>query len=159
MLIVLSGNYNFFNLLTLTLCLSLLDDQHVYFWLRKGDKISTNGMISERAAGMCRLSLLGVWEPLAPTVPHWGKLTAFSFKLTKHLKLKSVWSKLACALPSRSESKLWSWTCYLLELAVWSLMIFGMIVCFDLKLDTAKSAISSRIGVYTVQILVCTVCI
>uniref|UniRef100_A0A6Q2XTI1 Lipase maturation factor n=1 Tax=Esox lucius TaxID=8010 RepID=A0A6Q2XTI1_ESOLU len=34
-LIILSGNYNFFNLLTLTLCLSLLDDQHIYFWLRR----------------------------------------------------------------------------------------------------------------------------
>uniref|UniRef100_A0A669BP16 Lipase maturation factor n=1 Tax=Oreochromis niloticus TaxID=8128 RepID=A0A669BP16_ORENI len=32
-LIILSGNYNFFNLLTVTLCLSLLDDRHVYFWL------------------------------------------------------------------------------------------------------------------------------
>uniref|UniRef100_A0A8C5DV39 Lipase maturation factor n=1 Tax=Gouania willdenowi TaxID=441366 RepID=A0A8C5DV39_GOUWI len=36
-LIILSGNYNFFNLLTLTLCLSLLDNQHVNFWLRKRD--------------------------------------------------------------------------------------------------------------------------
>lgn len=35
MLIILSGNYNFFNLLTLTMCLSLLDDEHIYFWLRK----------------------------------------------------------------------------------------------------------------------------
>ncbi|XP_052321836.1 lipase maturation factor 2a [Oncorhynchus keta] len=34
-LIILSGNYNFFNLLTLTMCLSLLDDEHIYFWLRK----------------------------------------------------------------------------------------------------------------------------
>lgn len=36
--IILSGNYNFFNLLTVTLCLSLLDDRHVYFWLRKAYK-------------------------------------------------------------------------------------------------------------------------
>ncbi|XP_037623491.1 lipase maturation factor 2a [Sebastes umbrosus] len=83
-LIIITGNYNFFNLLTLTLCLSLLDDQHVHFWLRKADKISSN------------------------------------------------------------DSKLWSWSRYLLELAVWSLMIFGSIVCFDLKLDTTKNAISSR---------------
>uniref|UniRef100_A0A8C9X7H4 Lipase maturation factor n=1 Tax=Sander lucioperca TaxID=283035 RepID=A0A8C9X7H4_SANLU len=41
-LIILTGNYNFFNLLTLALCLSLLDDQHVHFWLRKADKISNN---------------------------------------------------------------------------------------------------------------------
>lgn len=45
-LIILSGNYNFFNLLTLTLCLSLLDDQHVYFWLRRGDRLKeeSNGV-------------------------------------------------------------------------------------------------------------------
>lgn len=43
-LIILSGNYNFFNLLTLTLCLSLLDDQHVHFWLRKRSIGSDSGM-------------------------------------------------------------------------------------------------------------------
>uniref|UniRef100_A0A8C2WKR6 Lipase maturation factor n=1 Tax=Cyclopterus lumpus TaxID=8103 RepID=A0A8C2WKR6_CYCLU len=80
-LIILTGNYNFFNLLTLALCLSLLDDQHVNFWRRKADKISNNG--------------------------------------------------------------LWSWFLYLLELTVWSLMIFGSIVCFDLKLDLTKNGISS----------------
>lgn len=85
-LIVLTGNYNFFNLLTLTLCLSLLDDQHVNFWLRKQDKISNN------------------------------------------------------------DSKLWSWLCYLLELAVWALMIFGTVVCFDLQLDTERNLVSSRIA-------------
>lgn len=45
-LIILTGNYNFFNLLTLALCLSLLDDQHVNFWLRKADKISNTGEIN-----------------------------------------------------------------------------------------------------------------
>lgn len=42
-LIILSGNYNFFNLLTLVLCVSLLDDQHVNFWLRKADGANGNG--------------------------------------------------------------------------------------------------------------------
>ncbi|KAI9529894.1 Lipase maturation factor 2 [Dissostichus eleginoides] len=83
-LIILTGNYNFFNLLTLALCLSLLDDQHVNFWLRKADKISNN------------------------------------------------------------DSRLCSWLCYLLELAVWSLMIFGSVVCFDLKLDSTKKVITSK---------------
>ncbi|XP_018519395.1 lipase maturation factor 2a [Lates calcarifer] len=83
-LIILSGNYNFFNLLTITLCVSLLDDEHVNFWLRKADKTSS------------------------------------------------------------SDSRLWSWLSYLLELAVWSLMIFGTIICFDLQLDTTKKGISSR---------------
>uniref|UniRef100_A0A8C9X7G3 Lipase maturation factor n=1 Tax=Sander lucioperca TaxID=283035 RepID=A0A8C9X7G3_SANLU len=41
-LIILTGNYNFFNLLTLALCLSLLDDQHVHFCL----KISLNNKVS-----------------------------------------------------------------------------------------------------------------
>ncbi|KAM9377958.1 lipase maturation factor 2a isoform 2-T2 [Pholidichthys leucotaenia] len=85
-LIILSGNYNFFNLLTLTLCLPLLDDQHVYFWLRKTDKTSNKN----------------------------------------------------------NDSRLWSWLCYLVELMVWSLMIIGTIIFFDLQLDPNKKGISSR---------------
>ncbi|XP_008297935.1 lipase maturation factor 2a [Stegastes partitus] len=84
--IILSGNYNFFNLLTLTLCLSLLDDRHVNFWLRKADKTNEEN----------------------------------------------------------NDSKLWSWLCYLLELTVWALVIFGTIIFFDLQLNTAKNGISSR---------------
>ncbi|KAF3854755.1 hypothetical protein F7725_022810 [Dissostichus mawsoni] len=83
-LIILTGNYNFFNLLTLLSLCALLDDQHVNFWLRKADKISNN------------------------------------------------------------DSRLCSWLCYLLELAVWSLMIFGSVVCFDLKLDSTKKVITSK---------------
>ncbi|XP_020483275.2 lipase maturation factor 2a [Labrus bergylta] len=83
-LIVFTGNYNFFNLLTLALCLSLLDDQHVNFWLRKKDKASNN------------------------------------------------------------DSRWWSWLCYLVELAVWSLLIFGSVVSFDLQLDAKKKIITSR---------------
>ncbi|XP_053282231.1 lipase maturation factor 2a [Pleuronectes platessa] len=86
-LIVLSGNYNFFNLLTLALSLSLLDDQHVLFWLRRADTTDNN------------------------------------------------------------KSRLWAWLCYLVELAVWSLIVFGSIICFDLKMDTAKNAISSRTAI------------
>ncbi|XP_015263345.1 PREDICTED: lipase maturation factor 2, partial [Gekko japonicus] len=37
-LIVLTGNYNFFNLLTVTFCFSLLDDDHVGLWLGRGRK-------------------------------------------------------------------------------------------------------------------------
>ncbi|XP_041852802.1 lipase maturation factor 2a [Melanotaenia boesemani] len=85
-LIILSGNYNFFNLLTLILCLSLLDDRHVNFWLRKTDETKDED----------------------------------------------------------NDSKLQSWLCYLLELAVWSLMIFGTIKYFDLQVDTTKKGISSR---------------
>lgn len=45
-LIILTGNYNFFNLLTLALCLSLLDDQHVNYWLRKAAKTSNDGTVT-----------------------------------------------------------------------------------------------------------------
>ncbi|KAM4618940.1 lipase maturation factor 2a [Polymixia lowei] len=83
-LIMLSGNYNFFNLLTLVLCLSLLDDQHVHFWLGKAQ--TTNN----------------------------------------------------------KDSKLWSWVCYLVELAVWSLIIFGAIIYFELQLDWKKKSIFCR---------------
>ncbi|MEQ2174858.1 Lipase maturation factor 2 [Goodea atripinnis] len=57
-LIIVSGNYNVFNLLTLTLCLSLLDDRHVNFWLRKADKFDdeNNGTIQ-------RISRWGVLLP------------------------------------------------------------------------------------------------
>ncbi|KAG9340033.1 hypothetical protein JZ751_022144 [Albula glossodonta] len=37
-LIILTGNYNFFNLLTITLCFSLLDDDHVNSWTGGSDK-------------------------------------------------------------------------------------------------------------------------
>ncbi|XP_061534187.1 lipase maturation factor 2a [Phycodurus eques] len=82
--IILSGNYNFFNLLTMALCLSLLDDRHVRFWLCTAE----------------------------------------------HTEDK--------------ESKLWSWLCYILELAVFSLVIYGAIVCFELKVDMTASAITSK---------------
>ncbi|XP_017261659.1 lipase maturation factor 2a [Kryptolebias marmoratus] len=85
-LIILSGNYNFFNLLTVVLCVSLLDDQHVQFWLRRTDKSKDES----------------------------------------------------------NDSRLVSWLCYLLEVVVWSLLIFGTIICFDLQVDTTKSGISSR---------------
>uniref|UniRef100_A0A3P9I5G7 Lipase maturation factor n=1 Tax=Oryzias latipes TaxID=8090 RepID=A0A3P9I5G7_ORYLA len=85
-LIILSGNYNFFNLLTLALCLSLLDDQHVYFWLCRRDKLKDQS----------------------------------------------------------NDSKLQSWLCYLVELGVWSLVIFGTIVCFDLQVDATKNHVLSR---------------
>lgn len=39
-----------------------------------------------------------------------------------------------------------SWLCYLLELVVWSLLIAGTILCFDVQLDTTKMTITSRTG-------------
>uniref|UniRef100_A0A6Q2Y343 Lipase maturation factor n=1 Tax=Esox lucius TaxID=8010 RepID=A0A6Q2Y343_ESOLU len=86
-LIILSGNYNFFNLLTLTLCLSLLDDQHIYFWLRR-----------------------------------------------KYIHT-----------PNKGSS-LWSWAGFLVELAVWTLIGYGTVTCFDLQIDWDKGTVSSRTG-------------
>uniref|UniRef100_A0A8C1ILW1 Lipase maturation factor n=1 Tax=Cyprinus carpio TaxID=7962 RepID=A0A8C1ILW1_CYPCA len=66
-LIILSGNYNFFNILTITLCLSLLDDQHVNFWLRrptpKTESTSLQTLISGLAVmlEMGTYALLGYW--------------------------------------------------------------------------------------------------
>lgn len=37
-LIVITGNYNFFNLLTVALSISLMDDEHINFWLRHSRK-------------------------------------------------------------------------------------------------------------------------
>lgn len=63
-LIILSGNYNFFNLLTLALCLSLLDDQHMLFWLRKPCETSRKN--SETRLWSCLLYIveLSVWALL-----------------------------------------------------------------------------------------------
>ncbi|KAH1186422.1 lipase maturation factor 2 [Mauremys mutica] len=38
LLIIVTGNYNFFNLLTIVLCFSLLDDEHVGLWLGRGKR-------------------------------------------------------------------------------------------------------------------------
>lgn len=61
--------------------------------------------------------------------------------LNLDLSCLSVYFSLLC-----SDSKLWTWLCYLLELAVWALMIFGAIVFFDLQVDTTKKLVNSRIG-------------
>lgn len=45
-LIILSGNYNFFNLLTIALCFSLLDDQHVNFLLCRRSPQKERSMIT-----------------------------------------------------------------------------------------------------------------
>lgn len=83
-LIIFSGNYNFFNLLTLALCLSLLDDQHVHFWRRKTQKTLPNG-------------------------------SAFLL-----------------------------WTTYMVELVVWSLLVLGTIVLFDVQMNWKKKSVSCR---------------
>lgn len=42
-LIVFTGNYNFFNLLTVVLSFSLLDEEHVGLWLGHGRRKASGG--------------------------------------------------------------------------------------------------------------------
>uniref|UniRef100_A0A8C2I0M8 Lipase maturation factor n=1 Tax=Cyprinus carpio TaxID=7962 RepID=A0A8C2I0M8_CYPCA len=66
-LIILSGNYNFFNILTITLCLSLLDDQHVNFWLRRPTPKTESTSLQTLISGLAVMletgtyALLGYW--------------------------------------------------------------------------------------------------
>ncbi|KAG7456157.1 hypothetical protein MATL_G00248770 [Megalops atlanticus] len=60
-LIILSGNYNFFNLLTITLCFSLLDDDHVSFWTRRGKKKQSNTWPQAILSWAAFLVGLAVW--------------------------------------------------------------------------------------------------
>lgn len=141
--IILSGNYNFFNLLTVTLCLSLLDDRHVYFWLRKAYK-TDNG--NDGMKLHCTAAAQAMFRRLRRSClsRRMHILFYLNFLQTK----RNIEDKL-CSLslsPLYLDSKLWSWLCYLLELVVWALLIVGTIICFDLQLDTAKKGISSRTG-------------
>lgn len=55
-MIILTGNYNFFNLLTIVLCLSLLDDNFIRGCLGKpkfGEKISNFFYNSSLMKGSC----------------------------------------------------------------------------------------------------------
>ena len=36
----------------------------------------------------------------------------------------------------------------MVELAVWSLMFYGAVICFELQLDWDKGSVRSRTGVY-----------
>lgn len=85
-LIILSGNYNFFNLLTVALCVSLLDDQHVNFWLRKPYKSSqSESSLSSRLMYVVELM---VWALLV-----FGTIVFFDLQIDS--QKKSVSSRTA----------------------------------------------------------------
>eukprot|EP00063_Salmo_salar_P005631 XP_013980466.1 PREDICTED: lipase maturation factor 2 isoform X2 [Salmo salar] len=104
-LIILSGNYNFFNLLTLTMCLSLLDDEHIYFWLRKKYTPNPNQGSSLRWAGF--VVEIAVWALIGLGTVTWFDLqinwdegtvssrTVFTFhqfnQFLKTVTFPSVW--------------------------------------------------------------------
>ncbi|XP_051512091.1 lipase maturation factor 2a [Myxocyprinus asiaticus] len=87
-LIILSGNYNFFNILTITLCLSLLDDQHVNFWLRRPTPKTESSSLQTLLSGLIVMLEVGAYALLA-------YLTALYFDLQVEWDKKSVSSKAA----------------------------------------------------------------
>lgn len=76
-LIILSGNYNFFNLLTIALSLSLLDDEHVYFWL--GKPYQTSHSESRLWSRLWYIVELLVWALLI-----FGTIVCFDLQIDAH---------------------------------------------------------------------------
>ncbi|XP_072452511.1 lipase maturation factor 2 [Notamacropus eugenii] len=114
-LIILTGNYNFFNLLTLVLTTSLLDDQHVTWWLGTGRTRWPPASQAWRLLTTLSLLLeLTVYGLLAYGTAHyfgleldpeWGGIrskTAFTFhefsQWLKMVTMPSVWLGLASLL-------------------------------------------------------------
>ncbi|XP_022535251.2 lipase maturation factor 2a isoform X2 [Astyanax mexicanus] len=87
-LIILSGNYNFFNLLTIVLCFSLLDDEHVNFWLCRRTPREERTSLQTLLSRFCLLVELAVYALLA----YW---TFLYFDLKVDWDKKSVSSKTA----------------------------------------------------------------
>lgn len=87
-LIILSGNYNFFNILTITLCLSLLDDQHVNFWLRRPTTKTEKTSLQTLFSALTVMLEIGVYALLC----YW---TVKYFDLQVDWEKKSVSSKTA----------------------------------------------------------------
>ncbi|KAG5273968.1 hypothetical protein AALO_G00157730 [Alosa alosa] len=93
-LIIFSGNYNFFNLLTITLCLSLLDDEHINFLLRRPSasadthKLQKTGVLQKAWSWMCVCVEVTVYILLV----YW---TILHFNLQIDWDKKEVSSKIA----------------------------------------------------------------
>nr|XP_023672544.1 lipase maturation factor 2-like isoform X1 [Paramormyrops kingsleyae] len=85
-LIILTGNYNFFNLLTIILCFSLLDDDHVNFWLRRGKKTKEKSGYQAAISWTAFIIELGVYGLFF----YW---TALYFGMEINWEKKSVFSK------------------------------------------------------------------
>ncbi|MCJ8733656.1 hypothetical protein PDJAM_G00226140 [Pangasius djambal] len=87
-LIILSGNYNFFNLLTILLCFSLLDDEHVNFWLYRRTQQKEKSSLQAAMAWACVVVEVGVYALLS----YW---TVLYFDLKVDWDKKSISSKTA----------------------------------------------------------------
>ncbi|XP_061493972.1 lipase maturation factor 2 [Rhineura floridana] len=79
-LIIITGNYNFFNLLTIVLSFSLLDDEHVGLWL---------GQSRRKAAGVWPPRLLSVTSVLSEL----GALGLMAYWTALYFGLKINWEK------------------------------------------------------------------
>ncbi|XP_036376309.1 lipase maturation factor 2a [Megalops cyprinoides] len=87
-LIILTGNYNFFNLLTLTLCFSLLDDDQVHSWLGRGKKKKAKSWPETLVSWTTLLIELGVYAFII-------YLSKLYFELEINWNNKNVSSKTA----------------------------------------------------------------
>ncbi|XP_027024758.2 lipase maturation factor 2a [Tachysurus fulvidraco] len=87
-LIILTGNYNFFNLLTVALCFSLLDDEHVGLWLRRHTRQNETNSLRAALAWVCVVVEVGVYALLS-------YYTVLFFDLKVDWDKKSVSSKTA----------------------------------------------------------------
>ncbi|XP_054844645.1 lipase maturation factor 2 [Eublepharis macularius] len=87
-LIILTGNYNFFNLLTITLSFCLLDDEHVGFWLGRSRKKVGAAWPPRPLAVLAALTELGTYSLLV----YW---TACHFGLRINWEKKLLESKTA----------------------------------------------------------------
>ncbi|KAL7870980.1 hypothetical protein SRHO_G00084770 [Serrasalmus rhombeus] len=87
-LIILTGNYNFFNLLTITLCISLLDDQHVNFWLCRRTAQKERTLLQTALSWVCLLVEVAVYG----LIVYW---TILYFDLKVEWDRKSISSKTA----------------------------------------------------------------
>ncbi|KAJ8261702.1 hypothetical protein GJAV_G00157360 [Gymnothorax javanicus] len=87
-LIILTGNYNFFNLLTIMLCISLLDDDHVNAFIGRGKKSKTKTWYEALISRVAFLTGLCAWALMA-------YLTVLYFKLEINWEKASVSSQTA----------------------------------------------------------------
>ncbi|XP_038667573.1 lipase maturation factor 2a [Scyliorhinus canicula] len=74
-LIIITGNYNFFNLLTIVLGFSLLDDRHFHYWSRRGKKQIPESWSRTLQAWIIGLTELAVFVTLVYGTIHYFGLS------------------------------------------------------------------------------------
>ncbi|GFR76232.1 lipase maturation factor [Elysia marginata] len=92
MLIIMTGNYNFFNLLTITLCIGLLDD-NFFLFAKSSTYHRANKKSSPKGLGSRLQDILRVSIPLA-VVSYMAYMTVKLFALSVDTKNYSVNSRI-----------------------------------------------------------------